>query len=107
MHAPITSRYTSDVTALKNDFVLQALGLYRLFIASKLMSSQRTNFSFHLIFIFPSFSGMSMYANKFETEGKQKINWIKKFTARYISSMRGRREKGWGKGHACRIYILQ
>ena len=75
MHAPITSRYTSDVTALKNDFVLQALGFVQtIHCQSKLTSSQRTNFSFHLIFIFPSFSGMSMYANKCETEGKQKIN---------------------------------
>ena len=35
------------------------------------------NFLFQLIFIFPLFWGMIMYANEFKTKGKQKLTEIK------------------------------
>ena len=40
------------------------------------------NYLFQLIFIFPLFLGMVMYANKFKIKEK-KINWNKKLTATY------------------------
>ena len=39
------------------------------------------NFLSQLIFIFPLFLGMVMYANDFETKEKQKLPEIKKLTA--------------------------
>ena len=39
------------------------------------------NFLSQLIFIFPLFLGMVMYANDFETKEKQKLSEIKKLTA--------------------------
>ena len=36
------------------------------------------NFLFQLIFIFPLFLGVVMYANEFKTEEKQKLTEIKK-----------------------------
>ena len=35
------------------------------------------NFLFQLIFIFPLFLGMVIYANEFKTKEKQKLNEIK------------------------------
>ena len=35
------------------------------------------NFLFQVIFIFPLFLGMVMYANEFKTKGKQKLPEIK------------------------------
>ena len=37
------------------------------------------NFLFQLILEFPSFLGMVMYANKFETKEKQKLTEIKNY----------------------------
>ena len=39
------------------------------------------NFLFQLIFIFPMFFGVVMYANEFRTKEKQKLTEIKKLTA--------------------------
>ena len=39
------------------------------------------NFLFSVIFIFPLFLGMVMYANEFKRKEKQKLSEIKKLTA--------------------------
>ena len=46
--------------------------LYRLYIVHVVV-----NFLFQLIFIFPLFWGMVMYANEFKTKEKQKLTEIK------------------------------
>ena len=43
------------------------------------------NFLFQLIFIFPLFLGVVMYANEFKTEEKQKLTEIKKLIATYTT----------------------
>ena len=43
------------------------------------------NFLFQLIFIFPLFLGVVMYANEFKTEEKQKLIEIKKLIATYTT----------------------
>ena len=45
------------------------------------------NFLFPVIFIFPLFLGMVMYANEFKTKEKQKLREIKKLTATYKHSV--------------------
>ena len=42
---------------------------------------ETVNFLFQLIFIFPLFLSMVMYANEFKTKEKQELSEIKKLTA--------------------------
>ena len=46
-------------------------------LSSKTNISVVVNFLFQLIFIFPLFLGMVMYANEFKTKEKQKLTEIK------------------------------
>ena len=46
-------------------------------LLAKNVASVVVNFLFQLIFIFPLFWGMVMYANEFKTKEKQKLTEIK------------------------------
>ena len=80
-HYPVEN-YWTEVCLMDNAIYL--LSNWRLFFLIALSSvtissiiSVVVNFLFQLIFIFPLFWGMVMYANEFKTKEKQKLTEIK------------------------------
>ena len=70
------------LTAINSNFVVPHAGLKNLVLSCLLINFLKrvyvvVNFLFQLIFIFPLFWGMVMYANEFKTKEKQKLTEIK------------------------------